>query len=96
MIRATIEVWRPMIGHTLTLDEAEDILHNVGRLARVFGTTWSVNAWVIAGILSVILAANYVAVKMPSLAGGKAAYALLIANLLAGAFIPVNTLLAPI
>lgn len=33
LIQATIEVWRPMIGRTLTLDEAEKILHNVGRLA---------------------------------------------------------------
>lgn len=69
-------------------------VHNVGRLARVFGTTWSVNAWVIAGVLLVILAANYVASKRPSFAGGRTVYALLLANLLAGYFIPVNALLA--
>jgi hypothetical protein len=32
--------------------------HNVSRLALVFGTTWSVNAWVIGAILAVILLAN--------------------------------------
>jgi SAM-dependent methyltransferase len=38
-------------------------VHNVGKLARVFGTTWSVNAWVITGVLSVILLANVVAAR---------------------------------
>jgi SAM-dependent methyltransferase len=33
-------------------------VHNVSRLALVFGTTWKVNAWVIGTVLSVILAAN--------------------------------------
>ena len=33
-------------------------MHNVSRLALVFGTTWQVNAWVIGAILSVILVAN--------------------------------------
>ncbi len=35
-------------------------VHNVSRLALVFGTTWQVNAWVIGMILSVILLANWV------------------------------------
>lgn len=68
--------------------------HNVGRLARVFGTTWSVNAWVISGVLTVILAANYVASRRPAWAGGRIAYALLFANLAAGAFVPINAILA--
>jgi hypothetical protein len=33
-------------------------VHNVSRLALVFGTTWQVNAWVIGAVLTVILAAN--------------------------------------
>lgn len=33
-------------------------VHNVSRLALVFGTTWHVNAWVIGVILSLILLAN--------------------------------------
>jgi SAM-dependent methyltransferase len=33
-------------------------VHNVSRLALVFGTTWQVNAWVIGALLAVILAAN--------------------------------------
>lgn len=33
-------------------------VHNVSRLALVYGTTWQVNAWVIGAILLVILAAN--------------------------------------
>ena len=35
LIQATIEVWRPMIGRALTPEEAEEILHNVGRLAAI-------------------------------------------------------------
>ena len=35
-------------------------VHNVSRLALVFGTTWQVNAWVIGTILVVILGANAV------------------------------------
>jgi SAM-dependent methyltransferase len=35
-------------------------VHNVSRLALVFGTTWQVNAWVIGAILLVILLANLV------------------------------------
>jgi spermidine synthase len=35
-------------------------VHNVSRLALVFGTTWQVNAWVIGAVLVVILAANAV------------------------------------
>jgi spermidine synthase len=34
-------------------------VHNVSRLALVFGTTWQVNAWVIGAVLAVILAANF-------------------------------------
>ena len=33
-------------------------VHNVSRLALVFGTTWQVNAWVIGVILGLILIAN--------------------------------------
>jgi hypothetical protein len=33
-------------------------VHNVSRLALVFGTTWQVNAWVVGTILTVILLSN--------------------------------------
>ena len=33
LIQATIEVWQPLLGHTVTPDEAVEILQNVGRLA---------------------------------------------------------------
>jgi hypothetical protein len=33
-------------------------VHNVSRLALVFGTTWVVNAWVIGAILGLVLVAN--------------------------------------
>ncbi len=33
-------------------------VHNVSRLALVFGTTWQVNAWVVGTILAVILLSN--------------------------------------
>jgi hypothetical protein len=39
-------------------------VHNVSRLALVFGTTWQVNAWVIAAILGVILIANTLALRL--------------------------------
>ncbi len=39
-------------------------VHNVSRLALVFGTTWQVNAWVIGTVLVVILAANGVCAGM--------------------------------
>jgi SAM-dependent methyltransferase len=39
-------------------------VHNVSRLALVFGTTWHVNAWVIGAILLVILLANAVTTRL--------------------------------
>jgi SAM-dependent methyltransferase len=39
-------------------------VHNVSRLALVFGTTWHVNAWVIGAILLVILLANAVTARL--------------------------------
>jgi spermidine synthase len=69
-------------------------VHNVGKLARVFGTTWSVNAWVIAAVLSVILAANALVSRRPSWFDPRIAYAGLISCLLASALVPVETLLA--
>jgi spermidine synthase len=69
-------------------------VHNVGKLARVFGTTWSVNAWVIAAVLSVILAANALVSRRPTTFDPRTAYAGLITCLLACALVPVETLLA--
>lgn len=59
-------VWRlrprgtPFDGAVFWLGAAFMLLevHNVSRLALVFGTTWTVNAWVIGTILAMILLAN--------------------------------------
>jgi spermidine synthase len=69
-------------------------VHNVSRLARVFGTTWVVNAWVISGVLLVVLLANLLAARWPGPSGGNALYALLVAGLVVGAFLPVDRLIA--
>ena len=69
-------------------------VHNVSKLARVFGTTWSVNAWVIAAVLGVILGANAIVQFWPKRVDERAAYVALIACLLACAKIPVESLLA--
>ena len=61
-------VWRqrpkgePFDGQLFWLGAAFMLLevHNVSRLALVFGTTWQVNTWVIGTILSLILCANFV------------------------------------
>lgn len=69
-------------------------VHNVSKLARVFGTTWFVNAWVIGGVLLAILLANLLADRWPPLAGGPMAYGLLASSLVAGALVPPGTLAA--
>jgi spermidine synthase/uncharacterized membrane protein len=69
-------------------------VHNVGKLARVFGTTWSVNAWVITGILLMILLANVIAERVPLLCRPEWLYPALVITLLAGAFVPIERLLA--
>jgi len=53
-------------GHLFFLGAAFMLLevHNVSRLALVFGTTWTVNAWVIGTILSLILLANAVVARV--------------------------------
>jgi SAM-dependent methyltransferase len=38
-------------------------VHNVSRLALVFGTTWQVNAWTIGAILGMILLATFVSLR---------------------------------
>jgi spermidine synthase len=52
----------PFDGHVFWLGAAFMLLevHNVSRLALVFGTTWQVTAWVIGVILGLILLANAV------------------------------------
>jgi len=68
-------------------------VHNVGRLARVFGTTWSVNAFVIAAVLGGILAANTLVQRWPTLVDARAAYLALIVCLLACARVPIEAML---
>lgn len=67
-------------------------VHNVSKLALVFGTTWTVNAWVISGVLLAILLANFLANRWPRLAGRRTAYGLLAASLVAGAVLRPGTL----
>jgi spermidine synthase len=69
-------------------------VHNVGKLARVFGTTWSVNAWVIATVLGVILVANVIVQRWPDRVDARVAYVALILCLLACARLPIETVLA--
>ncbi|HET8645247.1 MAG TPA: hypothetical protein VFO85_07145, partial [Vicinamibacteria bacterium] len=71
-------------------------VHNVSRLALVFGTTWQVNAWVIGAILVVILLANaaYAALRRQGWGVGRWAMVGLFASLLAGWAIPLETVLA--
>jgi hypothetical protein len=69
-------------------------VHNVGRLARVFGTTWSVNACVIAAVLGVILAANAIVQRWPKMVDTRVAYVALIVGLLACARVPIESVLA--
>jgi SAM-dependent methyltransferase len=64
MAGAMVLRWRPagerFQGRMFFLGAAFLLLevHNVSRLALVFGTTWIVNAWVIGAILGLVLAAN--------------------------------------
>ena len=37
LVRRTLETWQPYYGHPLTIDEAIDILCNVGRLLDHLG-----------------------------------------------------------
>lgn len=68
-------------------------VHNVSRLALVFGTTWQVNAWVISAILTVILAANSTVAKLARSQGPpRWAVAGLFASLALAFLAPVGTL----
>jgi hypothetical protein len=68
-------------------------VHNVSRLALVFGTTWQVNAWVISAILGVILLANLTVAKIAR-RGGPPRWAVggLFASLAAAWLAPVGSL----
>lgn len=68
-------------------------VHNVGKLARVFGTTWSVNAWVIGAVLVVILAANAIIQRWPNIGHSRFVYPPLLVCLIAAANVPVEVLL---
>jgi SAM-dependent methyltransferase len=56
----------PFDGQLFWLGAAFMLLevHNVSRLALVFGTTWQVNAWVIGVILGLILLANFTCARL--------------------------------
>ena len=63
----------------------------VSRAALLFGTTWTVNAYVVAAILGMILCANFVASKVRLKPTGWPAWGLL-GSLLALALVPPNIL----
>src|SRR6185312_5628300 len=63
-------------------------------VARVFGTTWSVNAWVIGAVLGVVLLANALVQRWAAVCGVRVAYAALLGCLLACIAVPVETVLA--
>ncbi len=67
-------------------------VHNVSRLALLFGTTWQVNAWVIGTILGLILLANAVcaALQKRGLEPGGWASVGLFASLAAAYFVPID------
>ena len=67
-------------------------VHNVSRLARLFGTTWTVNAWVVGAVLLAIVAANLLAARLDPGARRRAIHAGLILSLLAGAILPTGLL----
>lgn len=67
-------------------------VQTVSRMALLFGTTWVVNAIVIAGLLGLILAANAVVAKWPRLPGWIP-YAGIMAAITAGYVVPSRSLL---
>jgi hypothetical protein len=71
-------------------------VHNVSRLALVFGTTWQVNAWVIGVILSLILVANYVVsrLRQRGIRPGRWAIAGLFVSLAVAWAVPLDWFLA--
>ncbi len=86
----------PFDGRLFWLGAAFMLLevHNVSRLALVFGTTWQVNAWVIGAILVVILLANATCMLLRSKGrepGWPAAVGLFV-SLIAAASVPLGWL----
>ena len=71
-------------------------VHNVSRLALVFGTTWQVNAWVVGAILVVILFSNAICdrLRRGGRRPGAAAAIALFASLGLAYFIPMDAFLA--
>ena len=70
-------------------------VHDVSRLALVFGTTWQVNAWVIGVILGLILLANAAQPWVGRRSwGARAAIAGLFASLAAAYLVPLTALQA--
>src|SRR6185436_16803225 len=65
----------------------------VSRAALLFGTTWTVNAYVVGAILGMILVANLAASRMRVVPGGWP-FAGLVASLLALALVPAAALTA--
>ncbi len=87
----------PFDGRVFWLGAAFMLLevHNVSRLALVFGTTWRVNAWVIGAILGLILLANLVVSRLHG-AGkrpGKWAVIGLMVTLALAYFVPLEIFL---
>jgi hypothetical protein len=102
MAAAMVLRWRPagerFQGRMFFLGAAFLLLevHNVSRLALVFGTTWIVNAWVIGAILGLVLAANALVTVLHrrGLHPTGPVIAMLFASLLAAWLCPLERFLA--
>lgn len=71
-------------------------VHNVSRLALLFGTTWQVNAWVIAAIMAVIFLANLICTVMRrrQVRGGAWVAVALFVSLAASWLAPLDAMLS--
>jgi hypothetical protein len=102
MAGAMVLRWRPagerFQGRMFFLGAAFLLLevHNVSRLALVFGTTWIVNAWVIGAILGLVLVANALvnALHRRGVRSTRPVIAALFASLLAAWVCPMDRFLA--
>ncbi|MBI4615990.1 MAG: hypothetical protein HY720_20405 [Planctomycetes bacterium] len=93
LVGREIAVERGVQGHFFFLGAAFLLVevHNVSKLALLFGTTWWVNTWVIASILFMVLLANAFVTRFRP-ASLRLHYALLAASLAGAYFLPLGAL----
>jgi len=94
LVRRVISDFRQLNVHFFFMGTAFFLLEtkSITEMALLFGSTWIVNAVVIAGILSMIVVANLI-VERYRMANPYSWYALLIASLLFNYFVPVSSYL---